>query len=230
MSKFSALLKLEDTLSSLSSATESEVSSFTDAYSSSSFQAFSKSQIPPVATILTTVSEKQRDRTSSVRQTIAASAALKKDIQPLKVIYADIREREKRHADLASRLDKAAKAAASADEKYEKLRAKNPASPETRRLMNERDIQFSKRDAIGDEVVSSKKSVEMSRRIYKKQLFEGLLTALENFAKAGKEQAEAQKTAVQEIATLGVSLREHRETVPESIKAEVEELRAAKFT
>jgi hypothetical protein len=229
MTKFSALVKLEETLSSLSSATESEVSSFTEAYVSSSFQTFSKAQFPPVAAILTTVAEKQRDRIASVKQGVTSNATFKKDVQPLKTIYSDLQERRKKHADLTSQFNKSAKVAASADEKYEKLKSKNPASPDTRRLMNDRDIQFSKRDAIGSELETSKKSLELSERIYKKQLFEGFLNALENFAKTSKEQAEAQKEATQEIATLGISLREHKEPVPESIKAELDELRAAKF-
>jgi hypothetical protein len=229
MTKFNSLVKFEDTLSSLASATEREVSSVTEVYAGPPFRSFAQAQIPPVTSILTDLATKQQTRLTSVKQAVTADATLKKDVQPLKVIHSDIVEKQKKHAELIARFDKAAKAAASADEKHQKLKAKNPASPDTRRLMNERDILFSKRDAIAAEVETSERNLQLSRTIYKKQLFESMLNAFERFANEKKAQAEAQQVTVQEIATLGASIREHTEPVPEAIKVELAELRAAKF-
>jgi hypothetical protein len=230
MNRFAALAKLEDALSSLTSATEHEISSVTEAYAGTPFRSFAQAQFAPIASILTNLSGKQQERMASVKQALVADAALKKDVNPLKAIHSDIRETQKKHADLVGRLDKAVKVTASADEKYEKMKAKNPASPETRRLMNERDIQRAKSDAIEGEVQTSEKNLKMSEVIYKKQLFESLMTAFQNFANARKAQAEVQQGIAREIAQLGASVREHTEPVPESIRTEVEAFRAVKLT
>jgi hypothetical protein len=226
---FSTLGKFEDTLGSLSSATEHEVSSLNESYVGSPFRSFAQAQIPPVASILTDIATKEQERIASLKQAVPADAAVKKEVRPLKPIHVDFREKQKRHAEITSRFDKAAKSTAAADDKYQKLRAKNPASPETRRLMNERDIAAAKRDAIGSEVATSETALSMNTVIYKKQVFESLLTALENFARARKEQAEAQAKSAAEIGTLGASIREHLEPVPESFRVELEQLRAANY-
>jgi hypothetical protein len=229
MMSFSTLAKLEETLGSLAGAAEHEAASLSDAYAGAPFRSFAQAQLPAVASLLSDVAAQEQERAASLRQAAAAAAAARKAVHPLRPVHSDFREKQRRHAELAARHEKAAKATAAADEKYQRLRAKNPASPDTRRLMNERDIAAARRDAIAGEVAASAGALAMSTAIYKKQVFEALLGALGGLARARAEQAGAQARAAREIARLGAAVRAHLEPVPEAFTVELEQLRAANY-
>jgi hypothetical protein len=124
MMSFSTLSKLEEYGARgrvAVSATEHEVVSLTDAYAG------------------------HRSAASRRRSRIAA-AAVRKEVHPLKPVHANFRDKQRRHADLAARHADLAVA----DEKCQRLKVKNPASPNTRRLMNELEDREANFEAVTD--------------------------------------------------------------------------------
>jgi len=221
--------KIEETLSSLSHASEQEFRSTAEAYQSPAFRSFGVAQIPTVAQVLVDIRQKEEDKSNAKHQNVAADAKLKSDLTPLKAANADIVSRQRKVEEVQSRLDKASKTAQSATEKYDKQVARNPASPETRKLMNDRDINVAKKEAIETEFKRMDEEFQRQRKVYKKQLFETLLGAFEEFARQRKESLEAQRSSAEEIGTLGASIAQYSESAPENIRAALEQLREANY-
>jgi hypothetical protein len=226
---FPALKKLEDTIGLISSATEHEFAATSDAYQSPAFRSFGVAQVAPVGQVLADIRQKEQDRITAKRQTVQVAAKLKTDIAPVKPAYADIQARQKKLDDIGARLDKASKAAQSATEKFGRQSARNPALPETRKLMNDKDALGAKKTVIEGEFARSQEELVRLRRVYRKQVFETLLSAFENFARQRKEALEAQRTSAEEIERLGDSIAQYSESVPENIRAALDQLREANY-
>jgi uncharacterized damage-inducible protein DinB len=228
-SGFPAFKKVEETITSIGAATEREFLATTEAYQSPAFRSFGVAQVAPVDQVLADIRQREQGQITAKRQTAQIAVKLKADLAPIKPAYADMQARQKKLDDTSSRLDKASKAVQSVTEKYERQSARNPASPDTRKLMNEKEALMAKKMVIEGEFARTEEEVTRLRKVYQKQVFETLLGAFENFVRHRKDVLEAQRKYAEEIGRLGDSISQYSESVPESIRTALDQLREANY-
>jgi DNA repair ATPase RecN len=120
----------------------------------------------------------------------------------------DIKAKRKAVQALRERAQKSTKKAESTQSKLERLKLSNPASPEVTRLQEESERAASQDQSDHDTLEKAEAKLLGDEREYKKQLFLGLLTGLEEFGAAKLD-------AANQLVPIGSELAETGNGVPD---------------
>jgi hypothetical protein len=226
---FPELTQLDESVSKFTVANDRDVTSRTEVYQGPSFRQFAEAQPATLQAVLADLRTPVTNHLSAKRATVALGGVLRKELQRLKPLNADIRERKKRHSAIEASHDKANKAAAAAQDKHEKLTARSAAAPETRKAEIEADTLKTRLSSAEEEKQKSEAEFKQSEIIYKKQFFEILLTGIGGFATGRKEQVSLQLASAGEIQECAKRMEPCDDPGVERLKAELAELRETDY-
>jgi hypothetical protein len=225
LSSFPEFTQMDDTLSKLVSAGERDASCRAEVYQAPPFRLFAAAQAPPLNSVLSSLQQQLQDHATAKRQTVLLGSNLRREIQPLKLLNTDFKDRKKKHTNLESVYDKSVKSAASAKEKADLQFARNPSSPDSRKLNTEAEVLARKRDNTESEVKKSAADLKQSEKIYKKELFVTLLKGIEKFATGRKQQINSELTCAREIGNLAETFEPYEDPGIEKLRAELAQIR-----
>jgi hypothetical protein len=197
-----------------------------DAYNGSTFGPFATAQPAAVATILSDIRQKVQDQVTAKRQTVAVTNTLRRDVQPIKDLNAAIREDRKRHTAVQSVFEKSSKEAEASSEKYDRLNAKSPYSPELQKLKIMRDSLSLQRSKTEESAKQSEAKLAEKTKEYKKHLFTVLLSGIGKFATGNKEKVHTQIEIAHEIEGLAGDIPSYDDAGASKLREEIETLRA----
>jgi hypothetical protein len=133
---------------------------------------------------------------------------VRSSLNRLRPLCEDIKAKRKATQALRERAQKSNKKVESAQSKLERLKLINPSSPEFSRLQEEADRAASQDQADRDALQTAEAKLAADEREYKKQLFLGLLTGLEEFGAAKSD-------AANQLIPIGAELAEAGNDIPE---------------
>jgi hypothetical protein len=223
---FPEFTPLDDSIAAVSTANERDCSLRAEAYLPSTFDPFAKAQPPTISPVLTDIRQKVQDQVAAKRQTIAVINTLRRDVQPIKDLNAAIRDDNKRHAAIQGVAEKSSKAAEASAEKYDRLKARAPYSPDLQKLEIERDCLVQQRTKTEEASKASEAKLAEKTREYKKRIFTVLLNGIGKYATGRKEKAQAQSDIAQAIEELGAKLEPYEDGGASRLREEIERLRA----
>jgi hypothetical protein len=223
---FPEFTPLDDSIAAASTANERDCSLRGETYVPATFDPFARAQPPAIAGVLADIRQKVQDQVAAKRQTVAVINTLRRDVQPLKDLNAAIREDKKRHAAIQGVAEKSAKAAEASAEKYDRLKARSPFSPELQKLEIERDCLAQQRTKTEEASQQSEAKLAEKTREYKKRIFTVLLNGIGKYATARKEKVQAQSEIAQAIEELGAKIEPYEDAGAARLKEEIEKLRA----
>jgi hypothetical protein len=223
---FPEFTPFDEAIAAAAVANERDCSLRFDAYTSSTFGPFADAQPQAVATILSDIRQKVQDQVTAKRETIAVTNTFRRDVQPIKDLNSAIREDRKRHAAVQSVFERSSKEAEASAEKYDRLNAKSPYSPDLQKLKIVRDSLNLQRSKTEESAKQSEAKLAEKTKEYKKRLFTVILSGLGKFATGRKEKVHTQIEIAHEIEVLAGDISPYDDAGASKLREEIEKLKA----
>ena len=162
--------------------------------------AFSDRQNPELVPILRELTENYRELQNQKRETIIAHSQVKREVDPVDKMNADISDDKKKEAQLKQAYEKADKVAEAATQRYEQ-------DTQNKKKQTEMEAATQKKTAALAELAAFQEKFNEKEKEYKKKVFGALLGSLMTWART-------RKGSVKSMVSIGEKMEELSEKIP----------------
>ena len=179
-----------------------------------------------VAEILFKIDEQLKNLMEQTKQTYSAVPKVRSELNKLRTLNEDIKNKKKNRDAIKARSEKSSKAADRAETKLETLRIRNPSSPEFNKAQDEYDQWIRQKQADITALEEREATLVTEVKEYKKELFRTIVNALITYVGAKEEVCSSSASIGDQISDLGAQIPPYDDPTIETLQTQLQAYRS----